>query len=217
MSLHRRRHRPVQRDELPTPFTPILEQLLRSTAGTLGVAFVDAEGETVDYAGVLDPFVIKVAAAHLRIILHEAERLGVFGSELREVRIRSDSRSFLIRALREGYAIVLLLPRRAFSVSRRALQVAERALSREAALHYRRPRPPNEQEWYKVDVQSCPDEPVRPGRVRISAGWEPLEMVLGVIADLPTGERGFRVRLRSGVEMTLIREPHSNWYTDEPA
>ena len=37
--------------------------------GALGVALVDREGETVDYAGYLDPFTLKVAAAEWRIVL----------------------------------------------------------------------------------------------------------------------------------------------------
>ena len=77
--MRRRNRRPSERVQLVTPFTRILEQLVNACPGALGAAFVDAEGETVDYAGVIDSFTIKVAAAHLRILLHEIAGLPALG------------------------------------------------------------------------------------------------------------------------------------------
>lgn len=203
-----------ERVQLFTPFTRILERLIRSTTGALGAAFVDSEGEAVDYAGKLDSFTVKVAAAHMRIILHEAAQSPAFGGDsLREVTLRSRERTFFIRSIPEGYAVVLVLARRAFSVSRRALQVAERHLAREAALPISFGR--NETIWYPIDVECQVSRGRRPSRVRLGSHWEPIDTVLGMVANMPPRERGYRARLGSGAEITLIREAPSTWYTDE--
>lgn len=200
------------REELWTPFTPILEQLLHGCPGSLGAAFVDAEGETVDYAGGLDPFLIKVAAAHLRILLHEAASSPAFGEGTHELVIRSQRRTFLIQRMPEGYALALLLPRRSFSVSRRALEIAGRALAVEASL----PSLGQPVRWHPVQVESDKRDRRRPVRILVGPRWQRLEAVLGTVAGLPKKESGFRVRLHSGAELTLVREPGARWYADEP-
>lgn len=201
-----------ERTQAFTSFTAILERLVRSCAGVLGAAFVDAEGETVDYAGTVDSFAIKVAAAHMRIILHEAADLPALGASIRELTIRGTDRGFLIRAMPEGYAIVLVLSRRVFSVSSRAMQLAEHELIREAVLPIRDRR---ETIWRLVDVETSAGDRRRPGKLRLGSEWEALETILGLVAGLPSRERGFRVRLQSGAELTLVREPHARWYADE--
>lgn len=203
-----------ERDQAPTPFAKILEQLVRSCAGVLGAAFVDAEGETVDFAGRVEPFEIKIAAAHARLLLQEADGLPSLGQGLRALTIRAEKRTYAIRAMPEGYALALILSRRAFTVSHRALRHAERALASEAALAS--PVPMKQGlVWHAVDVEPCRTDHRRPGKIRVGRSWDSLDTVLGAIAGLPRGERGFRVRLRSGAELSLIRERGSRWYTDE--
>lgn len=215
--MSRRNRRPSERVQLITPFTRILEQLVRACPGALGAAFVDAEGETVDYAGVIDSFAIKVAAAHMRILLHETARLPALGGEsARDLLLRGQRRTFFIRAMAEGYAVVILLSRGACSVSERALQVAERRLTLEAALPSRFRRR-GQTIWYPADVETNRRDRRRPETVRLGMNWEPLDAIMGSVAGLPPREIGFRVRLQSGAELTLIREPGSHWYTDEPA
>lgn len=211
-----RNRRPSERVQLVTPFTRILEQLVRACPGALGAAFVDAEGEAVDYAGAIDSFAIKIAAAHMRILLHEVSRLPALGADsARELMLRGQSRTFCIRAMPEGYAIVLLLSRGACSVSPRAMQVAERRLAAEAALPVRSHG--FDTLWYPTEVETASKDHRRPRTVRLGTTWEPLDTILGAVAGLPSRERGYRVRLRSGAELTLIREPGARWYTDEPA
>lgn len=215
--MRRRNRRPSERVQLVTPFTRILEQLVNACPGALGAAFVDAEGETVDYAGVIDSFTIKVAAAHLRILLHEIAGLPALGgTTARDLMLRGHRRTFFIRAVSEGYAVVLLLCRGACSVSERALQVAERRLTMEASLPPRKARR-DQTVWYPADVETSARDRRRPQAVRLGTSWETLDTVLGAVAGLPRREVGYRVRLRSGAELTLIREPGAHWYTDEPA
>ena len=39
--------------------------------------------------------------------------------------------------------------------------------------------------------------------------------MLGRLAPLGPRERGWRVRLENGAEVTLVREPGGHWYADE--
>ena len=73
--MSRRRSAVATRDQEPSAFSAILERLCRAT-GARGGAFVDVEGETVDYGGTLSPFAIKCAAAEWRLILQYLERLS---------------------------------------------------------------------------------------------------------------------------------------------
>jgi hypothetical protein len=205
------RRRAGVRDQDPSSFFGILESLLRAAPGILGAALVDGEGETVDYAGELPPFQIKVAAAHLRLILDEVVRGGgiAFGTP-QEIAIRAEKGTFVIRSLPDGYALVIVLARRALVLSARAVDRIERDLSAEAGWALS-PRKPN---WYPVEVEPAARDRRRPARIRAGAAWESV-VVIGTVVGLAR-DRGYRVVLRSGAEVTLIREPHGAWYADEP-
>jgi hypothetical protein len=198
-----------------TSFAKILSDLIRRLPGAFACALVDLGGETVDYAGVCDPFDVKVAAAHLRIVLNDLEEYGVLG-EPRWVVLRGASRSFVARRLPDGYALVVLLRRRAgFTASSRALAVCERELSLEAGWSHRGvPR------WFPIDVEI--DARGRPTRVAAnttgtaSSETERVAVeVFGSVVGLAPNERGFRVRTATGSELTLVREPGKTWYADE--
>src|SRR5262245_15824785 len=140
---------PPPRDQEPSTFTVILERLLAATPGSFAAVLVDAEGETVDYAGGFDPFELKVAAAHWQIVLSEvgaeAPKLG----EVRQLTVRARQRSYLVRRVQENYAVVVVLHRHAaFAVSERALAEADARLSREAG--WAEPRA--QSRWFGVEV-----------------------------------------------------------------
>jgi hypothetical protein len=187
-------------------FSSILAGLVLRVPGAHAAALVDREGETVDYTGPIDPFEIKVAAAELRLLLdHEG-----FASAARpeQITVRFDRRSMIIRRLPEGYAIAMLLGRRAgFTRCTRAFEVCAHALADEAAW----PAPPHV--WLPVDV-AC-DPAGRPAAIADLPGERRVE-VIGAVMGLPGGERGYRVRTEPGVELTLVREPGGWWYADEP-
>ncbi len=106
------------RDQSDSPFSAILSRLCEDS-GALAAALVDGEGETVDYAGLLSPYEIKVAAAEWRIVLAVARESRLPGiSSATGMTIRALRRTFLIESMPDGYAIVLCLPRHSFSVSR---------------------------------------------------------------------------------------------------
>lgn len=204
MKQRARRVQPA-RDMDVTPFAAILAQLVGRLAGAFAAALVDGEGETVDYTGNVDPFDVKVAAAHARIVLSDVERYAVLGRP-RWIIVRGARRSFVTHALPEGYALVVLLRRRAgFTASQRAFSACARDLAREAGWSYEAPRPA----WYPVEVEI--DARGRPVRVDATFDVE----VIGSVVGLPSRERGFRVRTSAGSEVTLVREARNCWYADE--
>jgi len=193
------------RDIDATAFTPILEALLERVSGATAAALVDALGETVDYAGAGDPFDVRVAAAHLQLLVQGVARFGALG-EPRWLILRGSKRSFAVSALPDGYALALVLhPRAAFTFSHRAWSVCMRALAVEAGWDA---TASGERSWFAVDVVT--DQRGRP--VRVSDA--PVE-VLGTMVGLSVRERGFRVRTTEGSELMVVREGENRWYADE--
>ena len=205
-----RRAAPPPRDTDETPFAAILADLLARVPGAFAAALVDVLGETVDYTGRADPFDVKVAAAHWHIVLTELAALTWLGAP-RTLVIRAAMKSFLVHTLSDEYAVVVLLGRRAgFGASKRALAVCERALAAEAGWTVR----PAAQHCHAVNVE-C-DRARRPARIRFQPSGPPTSLeVLGSVMGLAARERGYRVRLESGAELTLVRETGGFWYADE--
>lgn len=214
------------RDTDPTPFAAILADLIARMPGAFAAALVDSEGECVDYTGRTDPFELKIAAAHWRIVLADAApRLGSLGP-VRTLLIRAHRRSFLAHGLPDDYAMIVLLTRRAgFTASRRALDLCERALCAEASWPV--DAGPH---WYPIRVECRGRKPARvaaevpgtgPTRPRASplrAGAAPKMRaveVLGSVVGPDPRERGYRVRLDTGAELTVVREAGGFWYADE--
>jgi predicted regulator of Ras-like GTPase activity (Roadblock/LC7/MglB family) len=195
------------RDQEPSSFSAILERLVASTPGGRGAALVDSEGETVDYAGRLDPFEMKVAAATWLIVLTEADATRLVKPT--QIVVRAKRNSYVVRRVHSDYAIVLVLhARAAFSVSERALAEAETGLATEAGWGRK-----GRHAWFSVSVQTGAER--RPVELFVADRWQPIE-VMGMLVGLHDRERGYRVRLPSGVEMMLVRERSGLWFCDEP-
>ena len=130
----------------------------------------------------------------------------------RHMVVRGATRSFILRALADRYSVVVVLSARAgFSASSRAFGVFERALLVEAGIGKAR----KGTEWTPVFVEY--DARSRPRTIAVSTDSPPHALeVLGAVMGLGRSERGFRVRLATGVETTVIREPGGTWYADEP-
>jgi len=206
---------------------PILAMLVGRVPGAHAAAIVDGEGEAVDYFSVTDPFDVKVAAAHWRIILAEiAERSAVLGRPQGFV-IRAERRSYVVRALPEDYALVVVLGRRAgFTESPRAFEACIHGLCREAAWSCatapawvpvivecdRRGRPRTVRWLFSASANGAQPGPPRDVGPERKCGVEVLGRLVGVV---PPRATGYRVRLDSGAELTLVREPGHAWYADE--
>lgn len=198
------------RDQSTSTFTEILERLLAATPGAEAVALVDFEGETVDYAGRLATFDLKIAAAIWQIVLSETADTPAIGA-IRQITLRARSRSYVVRRVQEKYAVLIVLHRRAaFAVSERALIEVQARLAIEAG--WTAPSP--ELCWYRVDVEPEPRDRRRPSKMRVDGAWHPVD-VMGSVRGLAAREKGFRIRLPSGAEMMLVRERLGGWYADE--
>jgi hypothetical protein len=199
-------------------FAEILRRLCEGT-GSRAAALVDGEGETVDYfAGVVDPFSVRVAAAEWRLVLNAAERARIpFWAATSVLLVRARSASYAIAPLSEGYAIVLQLARNCFRISERALAVATQELCDESGLKSA-PLLGKGERWTRIRVQTVAGNPRKPLAIWHKNQWRGL-VVLGRYRDLESGVReiGFRARLATGAEFGLVREPLGIWYAENLA
>jgi hypothetical protein len=201
----------TDRDQDASPFSAILWRLCEGCAAH-AAALVDKEGETVDYAGRISPYEIRVAAAELRLVLAFTRTADIPGwSEVNDVRIRTGRRSYAILGLGDGYAIVLELVRYSLSVSRRALLQATRELESEAGITS--VLRPGSTRWSRIRVR---ESARRPEAIWLDGSWQSV-IVLGRYrsGDLARRERGYLARLPNGAELSLVREPLGYWFADD--
>lgn len=209
-----RRRTLVPRDQAASAFSSALLRLCDDTGAT-AAALVDSEGETVDYAGSLDPFDIKIAAAEWRLVLTHLNQSGVPNwAETHELFVRAQSRSYALIALDAGYALVLQLGRHCADLATRALGEAVQDISREAGLRVPR-RFVAMERWRRVAVRPTSDDPKRPKWVWHGGAWREVT-VLGVYRDQDFQRRdiGYRAQLENGAEFFLVREVLGRWYAD---
>src|SRR5260221_910966 len=148
------------RDQRVTSFSTALMRLCDGV-GAVGAALVDAEGETVDYAGAMDPFDIKVAAAEWAVVLVllKSSRVPAW-ADTETLVIRGGRKSYFVRALVDGYAIVLQLLPHAFGISHRGVSEAVRELCLEAGLAVPTSFCLSKVQWWRLDVR-CATRPSR--------------------------------------------------------
>jgi len=203
--------------QLRSGFTGILEALCESSVGALAAALVDEEGESVDLAcntgtdgaAAIPSYVVKLTAAHLQIVTRDIAASAAFGG-VRQLRVATDQRGYLVLALPRGYVVVLVCESTGLEgVSWRALRQCEIDLCREAGWE-----PPRLglSEWRRVRVRVGRDGV--PRRVRLEAGWSSALQAIGPLAGTAARERGFRLRTEEGAELGLVREPSGHWYAE---
>ena len=204
----------IDRDQEASPFSAILWRLCEGCAAH-AAALVDKEGETVDYAGRISPYEIRVAAAELRLVLAFTRTAEVPGfSGVNDIRIRTGARSYAIIGLGDGYAIVLELVRHSTSLSPRAVLQATRELESEAGIES--VLRAGGTRWSRVRIRPSREDARRPDAIWLEGAWQ-LVTVLGRYRshDLARRERGYLARLPSGAEFSLVREPLGYWFADD--
>lgn len=211
-------HRPPRgvaaiRDANESAFTEILRELLTGLPAAYACAFVDEEGECIEYVGAVDPYHIKVAGARLRVVLAMLDETRSLG-QAHTLLVRGARESFLLQRVLDQYALVVLFSRGAgFVRASRGLAAAQRQIVEECGSKYTGER------WYParftLDGRGRPTVWHRqaPGLTDV-ADDERVEVV-GSVVGLPRGERGYRLRTTDGGEITAIRERSRVWYTDD--
>jgi hypothetical protein len=204
---------PEGRDQDPTTFAEILQHMLWLEPRATAAVLIDSEGETVDYASSLPSYYTKVAAAYLRVVIDDVSGARhLLQGELTHTVIAGRYRSFYVHPLPEGYALILVLRRWSFRVSARAVALTNCRLAREAGWR----APPEETlPWHPVDVEPQPLYRHRPSQMKTGDAWEQVD-VLGSVVGLAEREKGYRCRLQSGAEITLVREANGIWFADQP-
>ena len=197
------------RDQGESAFTPILRRLLYRTTGVLAVAFVDQEGECVDYCSALDPFDAKIAGAQMLVTMTElAERMaGLQAGQSWEAHVHADERDLVARRVSDEYLLVVVLKPRAFT--RRLLGGIEHAvteLRQEAAI----PRPDWEpvRDSVRVETRDAVGWPYAPAAYFDAGRRIGVDDVLGRWME-GTGRTSrvyFRVRTDEGEEVTLVHD-----------
>ncbi|HTJ81672.1 MAG TPA: hypothetical protein VL400_08095 [Polyangiaceae bacterium] len=204
------RNKPHQRDQEASPFSLILDDLIRAQPFVRAAAIFDFEGETVDYAGRIDPYELRVAAATFQMVVAELRECPIL-SATREIAITMRGSGYLLRPLDESYSLLLQLRKLGtFSTSKRVLHEIDARIRAEAGLAAGAPP-----EWFQVAVELGAKG--RPERIRPVARSERTYgvEVLGSVMGLADRERGYRVRLDTGAELTLLRERKHLWFVDE--
>lgn len=115
---------------MSTAFTPILQRAVERVPGAVGAIFADWDGEAVDLFSLAEPDELKVLGAHYGIILNHVQsalHLFHFG-EAEEIILLHDGMDLLVRAVGEGYYVVLAVRGKAH-LATALREVAEAALA----------------------------------------------------------------------------------------
>ena len=205
----------VERDQYASRFSAILMRLCDAT-GAFAAALVDSGGETVDYAGMIDPFQVKVAAAEWQIAMRFVRESRVpWWTRTQLLSFRGGRRSFAAIALDEGYVIVVVLMRHSLTLSWRAVSEAVRDISSEAGLSIPPAFRAEKERWTRVEVRTAATDPRRPVALWRDGAWATLTILGHYQKSGAVPEVGYRARLLSGAEITLVREPLGRWYVDD--
>jgi hypothetical protein len=205
------------RDELETAFTPILRRIRKALPGALAVAFVDQEGECIDYVGSLDAFDIKVSAAHAGMLMDRLRgsqhKLGLV--QPLSLHVAASGRELWARRVTDEHVLVAQSGRDVDALQAwTVLSSAAEEFRSEIGVGRPAWEPPPPLEVWTRDAVGWPFAPAafteHGARTEIGdvlGRWtEPCEGV----ERAPAAERTcFRIRTADGRELTLVHDPQS--------
>jgi predicted regulator of Ras-like GTPase activity (Roadblock/LC7/MglB family) len=215
------RQHEAPRDQAESAFTAILRRLWDQLPSLQSAAFVDVEGECIDYISRLDPFEAKVAAAHMHMLLgivaRSFERLD-FGRTF-AIEIDAEAREFWVQRVAEDYVLVVLCTSGGDRSQREtAIVLACAEFRDEVGMQ----PPPWERSRRRLSVRVRPatgwtyaPETYSDGGVRVTitdviGRWTEAGGLLG--DELVC----FRVRTEEGRELTLVHDPDGDgWVARE--
>lgn len=204
------------RDLGESAFTDILRRLLYRATGLLAVAFVDSEGECVDYCSALDPFEAKVAGAQLLVTMTEmSDRVRALGGgQSFMLTVSGSSRDLVARRVSDAYMLIVVTKPRA--LTRRlqgGIEIAVTELRREAGIDMPDWEPVLDS--VRVDVRAAIGWPYAP-----TAYFDETDERIGIAHVMGRWLEGtgvesrvcFRVRTDDGEELTLVHDrAHDRW------
>ncbi len=131
---------------------------------------------------------------------------------IEEVVVRARRATYAAFLISEGYVLVMQLTPRAFDVSRRAVIEAIREICTEAALAV--PKRYFGEYWFRSDVRESRSD-LRPKAIWMDQAYCPTT-IIGRMSQPDTlcTDRGYRVSLDNGNELTLVRERLGRWYRE---
>lgn len=201
------------RDQAESEFTPLLRRAWARAPEVLAVAFVDQEGECIDYCSALEPFDAKVAAAHMTVVMAEVERgIGALGGgRTRQLVVQASERDLLVRRVSDEHAVVAVTVSGGAGV-RAVLDGLEELVS--ALRHEGRIERPH---WDRlrralhVQLRAAVGWPYAPLAIVERGRRVPVTEVLGRWTEGSPGAADavecFRVRTGDGEELTLVHDP----------
>ena len=201
---------PLRRDRPESRFGYILGGLLEAHRQVDSAAFVDGEGECIDYASRLEPYEAELAGAQLLVVTAELVRrmAGMNAGALILWTVEAGQRDFVVRRVTDEHCVVLALISHGLTAHLlRSMSALADALRKEGGLEV--PSWDARGEVYQVHV-----------RPSLGFGYAPQAVSLGEEAPTPVEvlgrwtERGsistqeiicFRVRCQ-GRELTLTHD-----------
>lgn len=202
----------AERDQAESAFTPILRAAWTAIPHALAVAFVDVEGECIDYVSSIDPFEAKVCGAHALVLLDllSSSRKKLASGLPVLVEVVGSERELWARRITEDYTLVaVLLPGCDRAQVRSLLLHAINDFRREVGLATPRWEPVRSP--LEVTVRKAVGWPYAPSAYSEGGTTVGITDVIGRWTE-PGGIGGdvlvcFRVRTEDGQELTLVHDP----------
>ncbi len=203
------------RDQAESAFTPVLRGLLTQVPGLRAAAFVDGEGECVDYCSTLPPDEARILGAQLEVTVRAVERslAALRAGRLVSMRLACERGDLAAARVDEEYLLVALgRPGTIDERTARLLGRVARGLRSVAGL-----QPPAWEEGAEGLRVVWDEAGGVPSALRLAGRLERVEAVLGRWRQplLPLGVvlEGYLVRTDRGRELSLLRDPRGDrWY-----
>ncbi len=204
------------RDLPETAFTPVLRALLRGAPAVLAAAFVDEEGECVDYCSTsVSAFETKVIGAQLLVVVKLVRAgLGAASGEPIVVHVAASERELFARRISDDYTLVALAspsPRRGETLA--MIETAIAGFRAEAGI----PRPAFEasRTGTFVDVRESPWG-FAPTTLYERGDRIEIRDVLGRWTEESGRRVGFLARTDRGDEVVLFCDPETGTWERRP-
>lgn len=208
--------REAPRDMAESEFTEILRRLLYRATGLLAVAFVDGNGECIDYCTVLDAYDTKIAGAQMLVTMSSlAERMRrLDAGQSWMLTVHASERDLVARRVSDEYLLIVVTKPKALTLRLTGgIEHAVAELRREAGLDVPEWEPVLDS--VRVEVRSAVGWPYAPAAFFGEAGQRiGIADVMGRwMHGVGTASRiCFRVRTDEGEELTLVHDrAHDRW------